>query len=260
MLQIFRYRSRRRFETDRRGGGVNSDHTFSVKTAAVGKSQWAESPYLLANEWIAANIAQFLRLPVPPFALVQKRSPKSRMYISYDYEGDTTPDDVKPQPLYDNFPSAATGIVLFDILIANCDRHGGNLKVDKPNNPSAFYLIDHERALFYIYKGEGEKRLKSRIDRLGVTDGADSSDEWHCLVELLNDINFVQEWYCRVRDIPEWFIREVCNEVRRISIRKSECKAVCDFLKYRRDNLWQLLYSHRDRFPLIPKDAWTPLY
>ena len=172
MLQVYPYKSRRKLITDGKAGDINVDKTWTVKTEAVGKSQWTESPYLMANEWIAANIAHFLRLPVPPFAIVSKKSRNTAMFISYSCEGDTTPDDVDPAALYAKFPSECTGIVVFDILLVNCDRNGGNLKVDNPASPKAFYLIDHERALFYIYKPGGIRRLRSRQDRLGVTDGA----------------------------------------------------------------------------------------
>ncbi len=251
MLQIFPYRSRRLFQTDGKAGGINEEKTWTVKTEAIGKSQWLESPYLLANEWIAANIARFLRLPVPPFSIAGKRSQSTRMFISYSYDGDTTPDDVIPDKLYEKHSLAATGVVVFDILIANSDRHGANLKVDKPNNPSTFYLIDHERALFYIYKGEGKKRLASRIDRLGVTDGADSNQEWHCLVELVDSIDHLGHWVERVKSIPDWFLDEVCDEVWKISLTKGECDAVKEFLKRRRDDIGPLILAHRDRFPLI---------
>src|ERR1044072_4485952 len=115
MLQIYPYKSRRRFATTGRGGGgVNEDVTYTVKTEAVGKSQWNESPYLLADEYIGAKLAQFLQLPAPPFAIVPKKSRSAAMFISYSYDGDTTPDDVEPQALYDKYPSECTGIVLLD--------------------------------------------------------------------------------------------------------------------------------------------------
>jgi hypothetical protein len=256
MLQIYRYRSRRLFKTDNRGGGVNDIKTYTVKTAAVGKAQWNESPYLLANEWISAQIAQALRLPVPSFAIVQKKTPQSRMFISYDYEGDTSPDDVEPDLFYRACPFEATGVVVFDILVSNCDRHAGNLKVDRPSAPRSFYLIDHERALFYIYKGEGLRRLKSREDRLGVTDSSDSKDEWHCLVELIDSVEHLKAWASRVEQIPDWFIDEICEEVRGISISKTECEAVRSFLKARKKKFAKLIFDHKDRFPLVPKNDW----
>lgn len=251
MLNIYSYRSRRRFESIGRGGGVNTEKTFVVKTEAIGKSQWNESPYLLANEWICANIAQFLRLPIPPFVIVRKKSRNTAMFISYSFDGDSKPDDVEPQHLYDKFPDACTGIVVFDILVANCDRNRGNIQVDDPRSPQSFYLFDHERALFYIYKGEGIKRLRSRIDRLGVTDGGDSGDEFHCLVELIDSAESISKWLARIRSIPDWFIDEVCEEMWKVSITRTECDFVKSFLKKRRDEIGPLIDSNRHRFPQV---------
>jgi hypothetical protein len=253
MLNVYPYKSRRRFVTTGRPGGVNADRSFTVKTEAVGKAQWEESPYLLANEWISANIAQFLRLPVPPFAIARKKSRKTAMFISYSYDGDTKPDDVEPVPLYNAFKSACTGVVVFDIFVANCDRNGGNLKVDNPGSPKSFYLIDHERALFHIWEGEGVKRLRSlnSEERLGVTDGATSANEWHCLVELIDDINWLHEWVKRVQSVPDWFVDEICNEMWKVAINKRECDEVKGFLKTRRDEIGGLILKHKNRFPLI---------
>ena len=173
------------------------------------------------------------------------------MFISYSYEGDTTPDDVVPHALYEKFPRECTGIVVFDILISNCDRNGTNLKVDRPASPRKFYLIDHERALFYIYKSEGITRLRSREDRLGVTDGADSGDEWHCLVDLVDNMNHLTHWVDKIKSIPDGFIDDICEEMWKISLTRTECDEVKKFLKHRKDNIGYLISNHKNRFPLV---------
>ena len=249
MLNIYPYKSRRTFASLDRGGGINVDRTYAVKTEAVGKSKGEESPYLLANEWISSSIAQFLRLPVPPFAIVQKKSKNTAMFISDSYDGDSTPDDAEPQLLYDNFAKDCTGVVILDILTANCDRHPGNIKVDKPSSPKVFYLIDHERSLFYVHDKDGIGHLKSREDRLGVTDGDNSANEWHCLVDLLDSVEYINQWVGRVLSIPDWFIDDVCEEMWKVSINRHECDYVKEFLKRRRDGLGKLILAHKSRFP-----------
>ncbi len=251
MLRVYPYRSRRRFEAAGRSGRVNEEQTWAVKTEAIGKSQWEESPYLIANEWISANITQFLRLPVPPFAIVRKKRRDTAMFISYSYDGDTKPDDVEPAILYRNFPNECAGVVVFDILIANCDRHGGNMKVDKPSNPKDFYIIDHERSLFYVHEGEGLNRLRSREDRLGIADGPESTDDYHCLLELLDSVEHVRAWAAKVESLPDWFIEDVCEDMWKVSINRRECDCVKDFLKRRRDNIRRLIFDNKSRFPAI---------
>jgi Phosphatidylinositol 3- and 4-kinase len=252
MLRVYPYRSRRRFESAGRSGGVNEEQTWAVKTEAVGKSQWEESPYLIANEWISANIAQFLRLPVPPFAIVRKKRRDTAMFISYSYDGDTKPDDVEPAILYRRFPKECTGVVVFDILVANCDRHGGNLQVDKPSNPKTFYIIDHERSLFYVDEGKGIDRLRSRENRLGISDGRDSTDDYHCLIEHLDSVEHIEEWIGKVRSLPDWFIDDVCEEMHKdLSIKRRECDFVKEFLKRRREEIQKLISGNKSRFPSI---------
>ncbi len=252
MLRVYPYRSRRRFESAGRSGGVNEEQTWTVKTEAVGKSRWEESPYLIANEWISANIAQFLRLPVPPFAIVQKKRRETAMFISYSYDGDTKPDDVEPELLYRNFPLECAGVVVLDILIANCDRHGGNMKVDKPSNPKTFFIIDHERSLFYVDERGGIDRLRSRENRLGIADGHDSTDDYHCLIELLDSVEHIVEWVAKVETLPNWFIDSVCEEIRDVSsINRRECDFVKGFLKRRRDSIRKLIWDNKSRFPAV---------
>ena len=253
MVTTFPFKSRRLFRTDGRDGGVNSDSTFMVKIESVGKGRSQESEYLIANEWIAANICQFLRLPVPPFAIVRKKSRSTTMFISQSYEGDSTPSDVNPANLYRGFPKETTGVVVFDIFIANCDRHGGNLKVDNPLKPRQFHLIDHERALFYIYKGEGIKRLQGREDRLGISDGSQSADEYHCLIEELDSIEHLQFWIDRVASIPDWFIEDICEDVKKVACKSSECEYLKKFLKERKTKLQTLIQNNKSRFPRISK-------
>lgn len=253
MVQFYPYRTRRKYRGPDQG--VNSDHTWDVKCQAIGKAQNNESQYLIANEWISANLGQYLRLPVPPFSLMKKRSRKTVMFASYSFDGVSPQKKLKEredvEALFAAKPDTCAGILAFDILIANCDRHGWNIKVDNLRKPTAVHLFDHERALFYIDKGLGVARLKSREDRLGVTDGKASLDEWHCLVEVVDSVELLAPWIKLIEDIPESFIERICQEVVQISITKKERDEVIAFLVKRRSELSKLIRDHRDRFTQI---------
>lgn len=80
-VRIFPYKTKRRYAESE---GINVDNTFDVECQAFGKSASDVSPYLIANEWIAASIAQFLQLPIPPFSIMGRRSPHTRMFASYN--------------------------------------------------------------------------------------------------------------------------------------------------------------------------------
>ena len=252
MTTFYPFRSRRRYAS----GGINEEHTWWVKCEAVGKARHKESPYLFANEWIAGNIAQFLRLPIPPFSLLAKRSKSTSMFCSYSFQGDSTPSDVNPQILYQKHPDLCVGILLFDMLVLNCDRHGGNLKVDDPADPKDFFIFDHERALLYIYQDEGVDRLMSRIDRLGITDGSGSGDEWHCIIEEVDSIPLIRKWAGKIAMIPDWFIKDICHEVWKLGIVQEERDAVANFLNIRKIKLCDLISQNKDRFPKIRAADW----
>lgn len=61
------------------------------------------------------------------------------MFASLSFEGDTRPADVKPERLWATKESLCVGIILFDVLIGNPDRHTGNIKVDNPAKPTRVY-------------------------------------------------------------------------------------------------------------------------
>lgn len=252
MARIYPYRSRRKYSESE---GINRDNTFDIRCQAYGKSPSDVSPYLIANEWIAASIAQFLQLPIPPFSIMGRQSKDTRMFASYSFTGDRKSDkkmvSANPEALYGAFPDECTGIVLFDILIGNFDRNSTNIKVDRAGNPKKFYIFDHERSLFHLYPREGIKRLRALSNRLGLTDGTDSKREWHCLIGLLDSTALMTRWLGRIDNIPNWFIEGICGDMRRISIDARECAAVIDFLKERRDNLGKLILENKARFPKI---------
>lgn len=244
MQRWFPYVSRTRYSSE----GVNE--AWIVRCEAVGKTT-ADHPYIIANEWISANIAQFLRLPVPPFSLMRKRDRRTAMFASYSFEGDTTPGDVRPFECFREHPHLCSGILAFDILIANCDRHRGNVKVDNPPRPRRVHIIDHDRALLYVYPGEGISRLRSLVDRLGITGGSVSRQSRHIFLDVVDTAEHFAEWASRIRDIPKWFLRDVCSDVQGIGVRKRELAEVVAFLTERRDRLGSLILANKHEFPSI---------
>ena len=244
---FYPYRFRRRYkESD----GVNADHTWVVTSHSIGKCKNDQSPYLIANEWIAAQIGHFLRLPIPPCSLLRKKTSSTVMFASQRYENISTPA-CKPALLYQSSPELCAGVVAFDILIANRDRGKWNIKVDSGKSPSIARLIDHERSLFYAYPGEGVESLLSRVDRLGITPSTTSDTGSHCLLEWIDDADALAEWASHIRDIPTWFIKAVCGEVKGLPLKASEVEAVVDFLTQRKRDIGTLILKHKNRFPMV---------
>ncbi len=150
--------------------GLNEAWWLYHRSVARGSSK---NPYLLANEWICSSLGTLLRLPIPPFALMRKAAVSQRYFASLDFgTKEVLPSDMDPKRLCECLPQLATGVVIFDIFIANPDRHEGNLKTDDPDQPTVIQLFDHDHALFGHEKGQGPDRLnKVSQDSLGLFSG-----------------------------------------------------------------------------------------
>ena len=244
MKPWFPFRSRTRYD---KSEGVNEAWIIDCK--AVGKTN-DNHRYMIANEWIAANIAQFMRLPIPPFALL-RNSATTAMFGSYSFEGDTLPYDVRAPECVNGHAELCAGILVFDILVANCDRHRGNIKVDNPNKPKRVYIIDHDHALFYVLPDEGIKRLKELADRLGISGGSVSGHHRHILLDEVTTAAHFSKWIERANQIPNWFINDVCDAVKQIGLKKGEAKEVKKFLLERRSKIGNLILDNRKEFTKI---------
>jgi hypothetical protein len=143
-----------------KSSGVNDARLLTHQSIAKWNSD--TSPYLIPNEWICGTLATFLGLPTPPFAF-SRTGVKGRRYFAslrYGKLGESLPDDTVPAVVFRKHARICTGILLFDILVANSDRHAGNLKVDSPTDPRRVWMIDHDRALCGAMKGDAQNRLR----------------------------------------------------------------------------------------------------
>ena len=141
-------------------------------TQAWHKTAWSGSPYCIPNELISAQIGQFLKLPIPPFAITY--SEDNDYYFSsldFNFDRDQLPP-VEPDLCWEHLPRLCSGVMLFDILIANEDRHDENLVIDNVIKPSFMRVFDHDQALFGGGGNlAGTNRLTQLHDRLGVSGG-----------------------------------------------------------------------------------------
>ena len=145
--------------------------------------------------------------------------------------------------------------MVFDIVIANADRHAGNIKIEIGSGRP--YVFDHDRCLLHVIPKAGVKRLKSMKDRLGL-DGtlAPSSAGSHCLIQHLQSYDDLMNCLGRIENIPDWYIEMLVEDRKLLLITKREANAVSDFLKQRRDTLGYLLGCNKQRFTKIPADQW----
>jgi hypothetical protein len=237
------YVSRRKFDNSE---GVNESHT--IKTRAIGKGNQGNFSYLIANEWISASIANFLGLPVPPFGLMRLNDPRTAMFASVSFETRIPTEHSEPTILWKKHPELCTGILAFDILVGNCDRHTGNIKVNSKANPTRVHLFDHDRTLFYVYPGKGIKRLHDLADRIGVSEGSVSHGNRHCLIDVINSADHFRFWLDRIDAMPRTFTETICWKVWGTGTTKAEIEAVVNFLDDRRRRLDELIFTHKAEF------------
>jgi len=239
------FASRRKFDNSE---GVNESYT--IKTRAIGKGNHQNFPYLIANEWIAANVGHFLGLPIPPFGLMRKADNRTAMFASVRFDGKIPTQHADPDVLWARDKELCAGILLFDILIANCDRHAGNIKVNSKANPTRVHIFDHDRALFHVYPGEGIKRLGSLVNRIGISGGKISGGNRHCLIDVIDSADYFLVWIDRIFTMPRPFIQMVCGR-KGIGISNAEIREVVGFLDDRRMRLPYLLKSEKAQFSKI---------
>jgi hypothetical protein len=207
--------------------------------------------YLLANERICGSLGWHLRLPIPPFALMRKSDVTKRYFASLDFGSkDTQPKDMIPSRVCEAMAKTASGVIVFDIWIANPDRHEQNVKVDDPDNPTRMEVFDHDGALFGITKHRGVERLQSCAAKLGF---AKLGSTWQVnkLATAIKTTEHFAHWAQLINDIPEGFICAVCDEAEELGLLKEELDVCKQFLCNRRKHLLDIVNSNIEFFESV---------
>lgn len=139
-------------------------------------------------------------------------------------------------------------MLLFDIWIANEDRHDKNLLVDNVAEPTEMFVFDHDQALFGGMLSVGVDRLDKLIDRLGVTGFTVTGGNQHVFLPHVTSRQFFNDWLGRISSVREWFIENVCQSARKIGLKKEEADKAQEFLIYRSKNLQDIIRRHRVEF------------
>jgi len=112
-------------------------------------------------------------------------------------------------------------------------------------------IFDHSHALLGNQAGQGSQRLLNLRDRLGISKGAITSGNRHCLLDSLDSVVYLQGWVDKIKVIPDFFIDDICTKVLNLGASADEVNACKDFLKYRRTNLATILNNHHAEFKAI---------
>jgi hypothetical protein len=214
------------------------------------------TPYCIPNELICGKLGAFLGLPVPPFAITYFNKTPYFSQLNFNSNKDELPA-VEAEICVKSLPDLCTGILLFDILIANEDRHDENVAVDSITKPTQIMVYDHEQALF---GGGGNligiPRLDKLRERLGMSGGSVTGGNACCFLHTLNTVQYFGKWRGRIWDIPDWFIGVTCDDAIGLGITQQEANKAKDFLIYRKNNLSRIIKDHAKTIPLF--DEWRP--
>lgn len=225
--------------------GIGLEGSHEVTLHAVAKRNSDDSPYCVANELICGEIGRLLRLPVPPCGVIYAPDVEPPYWfasLDFNLVGDALPN-VVPGECVRQLPNLSAGIVVFDLLIGNPDRHTGNIAMDATTKPPRLNLFDHGMALLGAIEGEAAKRLPAQQDSFIIGR--------HCLLRHLPNDRHIGEWVSRVRQIPDYFIDSVCDDTIGLGVNKEEARAAAAFLKHRRDTIQSLVKGNQAAFTSI---------
>jgi hypothetical protein len=190
---------------------------------------------------------------VPPCGICLKRGHDPEHWfasLNFNLSGSALPP-VDPGTVVAELPFESAGLLLFDILIANIDRHRTNLSLDLSSPPAKILSIfDHGHALFGHVHGQGIARLTAQRDNLSVGN--------HCILSAVRNDDHFGEWISRINALPNYLIDLVCDATVPLGmITTAEATAAKDFLKHRRTEIEAIIRANKSEFVAISQ--WSLL-
>ena len=260
MVSPTRFRFKAEYNLDKFGNPEeDSAHRSYGYIPAYHKRPWAPSPYRVANDFICTRLGEFIGLPVPPCVITyneQLASPCIFSELNFNVDKHKLPR-IEADKCVKYLPYESAGILLFDIWIINADRHDENLVVDDIEEPTLIQVFDHGQTLFGGQKGRGCDRLNDLQMRLGITGGAVTGNNRHCLLDTIDTPQHFDDWINTIWSVPKPVIERLFREALRFKlIDRGEYERGVEFLDDRRKCLKSLVELHRTEFSAIAD--WNP--
>jgi hypothetical protein len=241
-------------------GGTKREGEGFGQTSVYFKRKSPELPYRVANEYICSRLGRFIGLPVPPHSLMRIEQ-REYCFAILDFDSERSSlFPINPAACVVSDPRLCTGILLFDVLIGNPDRHDENLRTDDRLAPKRIVVYDHDVALLGALP-PGTDRLAELGSMLGIA-GETPTSTVHCLLPALSTAEHFDEWLGRIADTPPWFIKDTCETVlEKQLVSRDDAHAAEKFLIDRKNSLGRILDRHRDKFTAITKwDSYGSLF
>lgn len=150
---------------------------------------------------------------------------------------------------------------MFDIWVANGDRHERNLALDASVVPPQLHVFDHSWALFGRRPArQGVARLNELRGELGVAETSAASGNRHCLLDSVRTNERFSFWLDRIKKVPDYVISDAVGRARGADLISSEeAGTAVAFLAHRRDHLTGIINSSRSQFTGIRDENWSQL-
>lgn len=241
------------------------DRVTLVQLDGYGKQATQDEPNIVANEVVAFRIGTLLGLPMVPGApMLLPPDHRQVAWVSLAYDADVsqaTPS-VDPGRIAADHPEQAAGTVVFDLLIANHDRHRRNLVYRrKGRRGDRLGLFDHDHALWGNSGLQPDEHL-NRVKNNFMLDGSGMSElrrNRHCLLDHLNSLELLDRWCERAgRLVSDPVLEQICHEAVDLpgsGLTKHDAKHLYEILRVRRMGLQELIDQNLDQFPGVDADG-----
>src|SRR5260221_101114 len=220
--------------------GVGATDSVHIGMAAIAKKSTPATPLIVGNELVCSMIARMALLPCPPGALLENNGDTYFCSLDFNTAGQALP----PAPaagVVAELPELLWGVILFDVLVMNPDRHAGNISYNRQTKELT--IFDHSHA-FLQANGDVDAILNANKDVPAIGG--------HCLAAEINTWNGFTTWTVRIKAMPDYYLEGAIEAGCKVGWPQAKKGVIYDFAKARRDSIDAIVTNNRGLFPKVP--------
>ena len=222
------------------GQGYTGAHYVGI--AGIAKAASPTDPLIIVNELVCNAFAQALLLPCPPGATLDNNGVPYFFSLNFNLAGQQLPP-ADANLVATSFPRLSWGVILFDSLVMNFDRHERNIAHDITTNK--VQIFDHSHAFLHAGNPDVDAVLAHHDGRLCIGD--------HCLSAEIATEDGLDYWANRIEAIPDFYIEDVLTSVVDAGLPLAKRDDCIDFMKKRRLEISNIAKNNRNEFPNLPQ-------